>query len=149
MYCYNYIITICLACEILKKIGSQFNYYKQTTRTKIDDLLTLGDKILDNLDEDHIEKYFMDRDFKNRSVLKIITENNFSPLLSSEKINILIEEIWVGKKTYECDGKITDFSLLSYIANSKIRRLPGKKVNPLELLNNNFKPNFKDEKFWY
>ena len=91
----------------------------------------------------------MDRDFKNRTVLKIIIDNRFWPLLSSDKINILIEEIWVGKKTYECDGKLTDFSLLSYIANYKIRKLPGKKVNPLDLLSLSFKPNIKDESYWY
>ena len=104
---------------------------------------------MDNLDDEHIEKFFMDRDFKNRTVLKIIIDNRFWPLLSSEKINILIEEIWVGKKTYECDGKLTDFSLLHYIANYKIRKLPGKKVNPLDLLSLSFKPNIKDESYWY
>jgi hypothetical protein len=125
MYCYNYILTICLSCEHLKRIGKLFSQFKQLANQKINDLLTLGDKILDNLEDDHIEKFFMDRDFKNRTVLKIITDNDFQILLSSEKINILIQEIWVGKKTYACDGKLTDFSLLTYMAKSKIRKLPG------------------------
>ena len=54
-------------------------------------MLRLGDKILDNLDDDHVDKFFMDRDFKYRTVMKIITDEKFYPLLSSEKINILIE----------------------------------------------------------
>jgi DNA-binding PadR family transcriptional regulator len=69
-------------------------------------MLALGDKILDNLNEGHMKKYFLDRDFRNRTVLKIISENKFYPLLSSEKVNRLINELWVGSKTYQCDGRL-------------------------------------------
>lgn len=149
MYCYNSILTICLCCEILKNIGSIFKENNRKSVSCIEDLLRLGDKLLDNLEDDNIEKFFLDLDFKNRTVLRIVTDNDFSPLLSSEKINILIEEMWIGKKTYECDGKISDFSLLNNLAKTKIKKIVGKNISLSEVLNTNFKPNITDEKYWY
>lgn len=35
--------------------------------------MNLGDKIIDNIDDDKIEKIFLDLDFKDRTLLKIIT----------------------------------------------------------------------------
>jgi hypothetical protein len=40
-------------------------------------LLTLGDKIVDNFEDDKIEKVFLDVDFKDRTILKIVTDNDF------------------------------------------------------------------------
>jgi hypothetical protein len=56
--------------------------------------MTLGDHIIDNYDDDKISKIFLDQDFKDRTLLKIITDNSFAPLFSSDKVNILLEEIW-------------------------------------------------------
>ena len=39
--------------------------------------MTLGDKIVDNFEDDKIEKVFLDTDFKDRTILKIVTENGF------------------------------------------------------------------------
>ena len=36
-------------------------------------LLTLGDKIVDNFEDEKIEKVFLDTDFKDRTILKIVT----------------------------------------------------------------------------
>jgi hypothetical protein len=69
--------------------------------------------------------------------------------MQNPKVNILLEEIWVGKNTYECDGRITDFSLLTFLAFAPIKKLKGKKISPSELLNNNFKVSINEEKFWY
>lgn len=110
MYCYNYIMSICLCCEIIKKVGETYIQMRDIGTLKIKEMLTLGDKIIDNLNDDSIKKFFLDRDFKNRTVLRIITDNKFYPLLSSEKVNRLIQEIWVGVKSYECDGTLSDLS---------------------------------------
>lgn len=37
----------------------------------------LGDKIVDNFEDDKIEKVFLDTDFKDRTILKIVTVNKF------------------------------------------------------------------------
>jgi hypothetical protein len=79
--------------------------------------MTLGDKIVDNFDDDKIEKVFLDVDFKDRTILKIVTVNDFQPIFSSYKVNVLLQEIWEGKNSYECDGQITDFSLINYLAS--------------------------------
>lgn len=100
--------------------------------------MQLGDKIIDNIDDDKIEKVFLDTDFKDRTLLKIITSNGFGPLFSSYKVNILLQEIWEGKNSYECDGQITDFSLINYLAQSKVKKLPGKRITVRELVMQNF-----------
>jgi hypothetical protein len=74
--------------------------------------MELGSFIIDNMEDEKIEPIFLDLDFKNRTVLKIVTANEFAPLCASEKVGILLEEIWVGKKSYECDGEISDFSII-------------------------------------
>lgn len=70
----------------------------------------------------------MDKDFKNRTVLHLITYNGYGPLMAGDKISALLDELWVGKLTYECNGKTEDFSLLSYLARSPIKSLPGQNI---------------------
>jgi hypothetical protein len=41
----------------------------------------------------------MDTDFMDRTVLKLITQGDFAPLLSHEKVFAFIDELWVGKLT--------------------------------------------------
>ncbi len=36
-------------------------------------LLQLGNKIVENLEDEKIEKVFLDTDFKDRTILKIVT----------------------------------------------------------------------------
>jgi hypothetical protein len=67
----------------------------------------------------------MDVDFLDRTVLKLITSNGLEALLRDEKVFALIDELWVGKATNECDGRVTDFSLLSYMSSAPIKKLPG------------------------
>ena len=52
--------------------------------------MTLGEFIVDNIEDDKIEKVFLDTDFKDRTVLKIATMNEFAPLCSSDKVSILL-----------------------------------------------------------
>ncbi len=54
-------------------------------------LMQLGDKLLDNFDDEKIERVFLDTDFKDRNLLKIITDNYFGPLFSSYKVNVLLD----------------------------------------------------------
>lgn len=42
---------------------------------------------------------FKDRDFMDRSVLKIIVDNGLAPLFYSDKVGILLDKIWDGMKT--------------------------------------------------
>ena len=78
------------------------------------------------MDDEIIPKVFLDLDFKDRTVIKIITSNGYVPLMENEKVAILLEEVWVGKPTYECDGKLSDFSHLTFLMNAPVKKLPGK-----------------------
>jgi hypothetical protein len=40
-------------------------------------MLILGDKILDNFDDEQLSRVFLDSDIKDRTLLKIITANGF------------------------------------------------------------------------
>jgi len=44
-----------------------------------------------------IRPIFMDTDFKNRTVLHLITYNGFAPLMADNKVAALLDELWVGK----------------------------------------------------
>jgi hypothetical protein len=70
----------------------------------------------------------METDFKNRTVLHIITTFGYEPLMRDEKVSVLLDELWEGKLTYECDGAISYYSKLTYILNNQITKLPGRKV---------------------
>lgn len=94
LLCYNPILAICLSCEYLMKIGKALNVFKHENNVLKEKLLDLGIKIIENFEDEKIEKIFLDLDFKDRTLLKIITVNNFSKLFQTYKINILLEEIW-------------------------------------------------------
>ena len=54
------------------------------------------------------------------------------------KCNALLDELWVGKSSYECDGRLTDFSMLSYLWSAPIKKLHGQTIEFKSLLDNNF-----------
>ena len=91
----------------------------------------------------------MDIDFLDRTVLNLITQQEYEPLLKDDKVSALLDELWVGKDSYECDGRVTDFSLLSFLASAQIKSLPGKKIELESLLGNNFKVFIEEENFWF
>jgi hypothetical protein len=48
--------------------------------------------------------------------------------MKSDKVAALLDELWAGKETYECNGKTADFSILRYLSSSKIKSLPKQSV---------------------
>lgn len=68
---------------------------------------------------------FMQSDFNDRTVLKLITELALEPLMLGDSVAKLLEQLWVGKLSDECDGKISDFSKLYYLGDMVISKLPG------------------------
>ncbi|CDW71841.1 UNKNOWN [Stylonychia lemnae] len=96
LLCYNPIQVITLSCEFLTKIGKSISIFRQEGKVLSAKLLGLGRRIIDNMDEEVIPKVFLDIDFKDRTVLKIITSNGYVPLMQNEKVSVLLEEIWVA-----------------------------------------------------
>lgn len=139
MYCYNSVLTICLGCEFLKDIGKNVSVYTQEAYYAVNKILTLGGKLIGSIGNKHIEATYLERDFKDRTVINIIILNDFAPLMYNTKVDILLQQIWVGKKTYECDGDFSDFSMLTFLKNAQIQKLPGKMIRISELLGSKFK----------
>ena len=109
---YNPILVICLACEFLVKISTKFNIYDRECAKIKEQLLILGGKIIENIEDEMIHKIFLDTDFRDRTLLKIITLYDFDSLFASDKLLMLLDEIWHGKESYECDGETSDYSIL-------------------------------------
>jgi len=130
---YNPILTICLACQHLTAIGDAISFFKHQANTIIDDLLQLGQNIISNIEvdddgEDIVKILFMDVDFMDRTVLHLITHNEYVPLLTDEKISVLLDQLWQGADTYYCDGKVTDYSKLTMMATTPLKNLEGKTI---------------------
>ena len=87
----------------------------------------------------------MDTDFLDRTVLKLITDYGWSPMMSSPIVSQLLSKLWVGKESYECNGKQTDFSQLANIATAPLRNLDGQGLDPGALFK--FKPDIVEQNF--
>jgi hypothetical protein len=96
-------------------------------------------------DEKYYDKLIMDADFKDRTVLKIITANSFELLMTEEdpKAENLMVKLWYGKEATKCDGKIYDYSNLSHILWTQAKKLSNKKYSYFQIISNFFEPNFK------
>lgn len=72
----------------------------------------------------------MDQDFKGRSILKIICENLFEPLMNEgdPKAENLILQIWHGREATKCDGNIYGYSNITHILWTKSKKVSGKKT---------------------
>lgn len=81
--------------------------------------------MVENMNTKCVRPMFMDTDFKNRTVLHLITYEGYARLMSNDKIAALLDELWVGESTYACDGRISDFSMLTFLAGAPIKKLPG------------------------
>jgi hypothetical protein len=103
-------------------------------------------------DEQYYETLIMDQDFQYRTVIKIITENSFEPLMDEEdpKAENLIVMIWHGKEASLCDCNIYGYSNLMHIITTKAKKLSGNSDSYIQVISNYFEPNFKvDYNFQY
>lgn len=139
--CYNPILVICLFTEILMNIGDSISAYKHDCDGTSQALHSLGEKLIENMDESKIsiETIFMETDFHDRTVLRLIQVYQIEAMMKDYKIAALLDELWVGKNSQECDGRVTNYSLLSYLSSAQIRKLPGQKIETNTLLGESFK----------
>ena len=122
-------MTICLINIFLKSIGEIKASYEHETKMLSSELLNLGEKLIENFENSIIvERIFLQTDFLNRSLLKLTTYYGFSPLIRDVKVKALLDELWIGKSSNECDGKQSDFSMLDFMHSMCLRKLPNKKI---------------------
>ena len=87
----------------------------------------------------------MEKDYRNRTVLTIITSNDIKSFIVKSKLRFLLNKIWDGKDSNLIDGKIQHFSKMQYMLSYHPRSLEGAKINFREILN--FKRNTTDYNF--
>jgi hypothetical protein len=153
MLSYNPLMTIALACESLTQIAkNRKKLENQATRAKMD-LLELGQMYSSKIeDEDYYEELITDTDFKGRSLLKIITDLEFEPLMDENdpKAENIMMSIYQGKETTKCDGNIKGYSSIWHVITSKPKKMPQQKFSLMKFLKNSFEPNFDfDYSFQY
>jgi hypothetical protein len=85
----------------------------------------------------------MDKDFRGRSILKIITQNSFEPLMSEldPKAENLMLKIWNGRESTKCDGNMYGYSNMLHIIFTKSKKLTGKSVSFMSIITNYFEVN--------
>ena len=109
----------------------------------------MGKLIIENMRFDHVEDIFMERDFLDRTVLNIITDNSLKPFIVIGKLRFLLDKIWDGKESDMIDGKISHFSKTKYLLYHEIKRLKGVTVSIRDILGDNFRANIQDYNFMF
>lgn len=89
----------------------------------------LGKIIIENMPFEYVEDVFMEKDFKNRTVLKIITTNNIKSFIVKAKLKFLLNKIWDGKDSNLIDGKISHFSKTYYLFYHTPKSLIGASIS--------------------
>jgi hypothetical protein len=56
------------------------------------------------MNDKQIRELFKDVDYLDRTVLHLITKYKFGPLCKDPKLKVYLDELWMGKETYGCDG---------------------------------------------
>jgi hypothetical protein len=136
-------------CEFLRKIGKTIKLYKKQSEFYIASIETLAEKVMDNTADELVERIFMDLDFKNRTLFNIVSTYSLRSFMMSDKVNGLLDSIWEGVHTSECDGSLDDFSMLTYLAASNVIGIPGRKLSVKEMLTNHFVAQVNGSKFWF
>lgn len=78
-------MSIALTSEILKFIANSRKRFENECNKIYDDVLALGKMYVSKIDDEkYYESLVMDKDFRDKTVLKIITENMFEPLMPEE-----------------------------------------------------------------
>lgn len=83
-----------------------------------EELLSLGKYYNEKItDDSYYRQLIMDTDFNGRTVLKIICDGQFMPLMDSgdPKAENLINTMWTGEYSPNCDGNIYGFSNMTCI----------------------------------
>lgn len=150
---YNPLMTIALTCEVLTQIQkNRKKLENQATKAKTN-LLSLGQMYSSKIeDEEFYESLVTDTDFRNRSLLKIITDFEFEPLMDENdpKAESIMMSIYQGKETAKCDGSIKGYSSMFHVITTNPKVLSGDKFNWYKFAKNYFEPNYEfDYNFQY
>lgn len=82
-------------------------------------------------DEGYYERIIMSKDFTDRSIIKIITQNSFEPLMDEKdpKAERVMMMLWMGKEAAHCDGDIYGYSNMVHVIFSKAKKVMDRNGN--------------------
>jgi len=63
----------------------------------------------------------MEKDFTDRTVLNIITDNKIMTFIVINKLKFLLDKIWEGKDSQLIDGKTSHFSRTKFLLHHEIK----------------------------
>jgi hypothetical protein len=53
-------------------------------------------------------------------------------------VGVILEEVWQGRQTFNCDGELRDISLLAHLLSAPIKKVKNQRVFMRDLLLNGF-----------
>lgn len=89
----------------------------------------------------------MEKDFTDRTVLNIVTDNKIMTFIVINKLRFLLDKIWEGKDSQLIDGKTSHFSRTKFLLNHEIKQLKGIKITINDIIGESFRPNIEDYNF--
>jgi hypothetical protein len=146
---HNPLLTLGLLIQFLNRLKAEFNEFDTDCQKLVEKFQIMGKMIIENMRFDHVEDIFMERDFLDRTVLNIITDNSLKPFIVIGKLRFLLDKIWDGKESDMIDGKVSHFSKTKYLLNHEIKRLKDVTVSIRDILGDNFKANIEDYNFMF
>ncbi|CDW72703.1 UNKNOWN [Stylonychia lemnae] len=153
-----------LVCEIITKLYQVHSYLKNNCIQTQQKLIQLVKKLIENQDDQSVlEKMLTELDHRKKSALQIINDLNLCQMISSPKVNSIMDELWIGKENVKCNGKLQDFSCLysrlldpfdysniSFIYDNYGRRTISNKLRFKDILFGSFvKPKVIEENYWF
>jgi hypothetical protein len=112
---HNPIMTLGLFIQYLHQVKNDFNEFDTECLKLILKFQILGKLIIEKMRFDHVEDLFMERDYLDRTVLNIITDNKIKSFIVIKKLSFLLDKIWDGKESDLIDGKTSHFSKTTYL----------------------------------
>lgn len=144
---HNPIMALGLYIQFLNRLKNEFNEFDMECVKLSQRFQSLGRLIIDKMQFSQVEAVFMEKDFLDRPVLNIITDNMIMPFIVINKLHFLINKIWDGRDADLVDGKTEHFSRTKYLTNHEIKRLKGVNVTIGDIIGRNFTPKIKEFNF--
>lgn len=132
-----------MSAEILDTIAKSRKRFENQCSNLKGELLDLGKYYNSKIDDETVfENLLMDKDFENRTVLKIITSCKFAELMHEDdpKAENIMGQIYVGKESTQCDGNIYGYSTFMHILTQKPKKIAeGSNVAFMDMITIDFK----------
>lgn len=141
-----------LIAEILSRIKRKFPSLDSTIQRIIQKCLDYSENIQDLIEDDSVfRELLLERDLTKRSVLEIISQNNFLILLKNKLIEKIVDDLWNGP--YDIQGSFFEVSSqyrsLTVNTDSKDYDIYTKqRLGLLSKKTKSFKSNFTHFKVW-